>query len=181
MDTIGFIELVSIAKGIEVADAMIKAGNVELIFAKASCPGKYYIMISGNVDSVNASIQQGKAVGDSFIVDSLILSRINPEVIKAINMATMPKNIKAIGVMEFYSVTAAVLAADMAVKSSQVDLIDVRLGTGIAGKSFVVLTGEVGAVNSAIDAGSSEGIKSGMLVNKIVIAKPRPELVESLF
>ncbi len=181
MDTIGFIELTSIAKGIEVADAMIKAGNVELIFAKASCPGKYYIMIAGNVDSVNASIRQGEVVGESFIVDTLILSKINEQVIKAINMSAMPEKVKAVGVMEFFSVTSAILAADIAVKSSLVDIIDIRLGTSIAGKSFVVLTGEVGAVNSAIDAGSASGIDSGMLVSKIVLPKPRPELVESLF
>ncbi len=181
MDTIGFVELTSIAKGIEVADAMIKAANTELIFAKASCPGKYYIMIAGNVDSVTASIRQGSLLGDGSIVDTLVLSKIHPQVIKAINMSAMPKDIKSIGVMEFFSVTAAVLAADVAVKSSLVDLIDIRLGTGIGGKSFVVLTGDVASVNSAVDAGSLAGSESGMLVNKIVIAKPRPELVESLF
>lgn len=181
MDTIGFIELTSIAKGIEVADAMLKAANTELIFAKASCPGKYYIMISGNVDSVTAAIKQGNLMGDGSIVDSLVLSKINPQVIKAINMGVMPKDVKSIGVMEFFSVTAAVLAADVAVKASSVDLIDVRLGTGIAGKSFVVLTGEISSVKTAIEAGSLAGKESGMLVNKIVIAKPRNELVESLF
>ncbi len=181
MDTIGFIELTSIAKGIEVADAMLKAANTELIFAKASCPGKYYIMIAGNVDSVNASITQGNNMGDSYIVDSLVLSKIHPQVIKAINMGVMPNNIRAVGVMEFFSVTSAITSADVAVKSSSVDLIDIRLGTGIGGKSFVVLTGDVASVNSAVDTGSYEGAKNGMLVNKIVIARPREELIESLF
>ncbi len=181
MDTIGFIELTSIAKGIEIADSMLKAASTELIFAKASCPGKYYVMIAGNVDSVTAAINQGATMGDGFVVDSLVLSKIHPQVIKAINMGVMPENISAVGVMEFFSVTAAVRAADVAVKSSLVDLIDVRLGTGIGGKSFVVLTGDVASVNTAIDAGSLAGAENGMLVNKIVIPRPRQELVESLF
>ena len=46
METIGFLELNSIAKGIEVADAVLKAAEVELISAKPSCPGKYHILFS---------------------------------------------------------------------------------------------------------------------------------------
>ena len=38
MDSIGFLEFNSIAKGIEAADAVIKAADVHLAFAKASCP-----------------------------------------------------------------------------------------------------------------------------------------------
>lgn len=54
--------------------------------------------------------------------------------------------------MEFFSVTASVYAADAAVKAADVDLIDVRLGTGIGGKSFVVLTGEVAAFEKPSNA-----------------------------
>lgn len=38
MDTIGFLELNSIAKGIEVVDYMLKAADAKLIMARASCP-----------------------------------------------------------------------------------------------------------------------------------------------
>ena len=42
-ETIGFLELNSIAKGVEAADIILKTAEVELIYAKAGCPGKYYI------------------------------------------------------------------------------------------------------------------------------------------
>lgn len=35
-------------------------------------------------------------------------------------------------------------------KAADVDLVDLRLGTGIGGKSFVILTGEVAAVTEAV-------------------------------
>ena len=41
-ETIGFLELNGIAKGVEAADAMLKAAEVELISARPSCPGKYH-------------------------------------------------------------------------------------------------------------------------------------------
>jgi microcompartment protein CcmL/EutN len=86
----------------------------------------------------------------------------------------------AIGVMEYFSVTASVYSADAAVKAADVDLVDVRLGTGIGGKSFVVLTGEVAAVRAAIEAGIHTPAAEGMLISSVVIPSPHPELLESL-
>jgi len=181
MDTLGFLELSSIAGGIETADAILKVAQIELIYAKASCPGKYYIMVAGQVSNVENAIDRGESLGKGFIVSSLVLPRVHPQVIHAINMTSVPDKIAAIGVMEFFSVTASIVAADTAVKSANVELIDLRLGTGIGGKSFVVLTGDTASVTSAVDTAVNGQMDSGMLLNRIVIPNPRRELVESLF
>jgi microcompartment protein CcmL/EutN len=76
---------------------------------------------------------------------------------------------------------SSILAADTAVKSANVELIDIRLGTGIGGKSFVVLTGDTAAVDAAVASAVRPQMDSGMLVNKIVIPNPRKELIASLF
>lgn len=49
IETVGFLELNSIAKGVEAADAILKAAQVELTFAKPVCPGKYSILFTGEV------------------------------------------------------------------------------------------------------------------------------------
>jgi len=180
MDTIGFLELSSIAGGIEAADYMVKAAQVDLVFAKASCPGKYYIMISGTVSGVNNAVKQGVAIAREFLVSSVVIPGLDPQVIKAVNMSSMPEKFAAIGVLEFYSVASALLAADTAVKAGNVELIDVRLGTGIGGKSFVALTGDTASVASAVGAAAESQKESGMLVNKIVIPNPDREVVASL-
>lgn len=180
MTTIGFLELNSIAKGIEAADAMLKAAETELIFAKASCPGKYYILISGEVAAVKSSIDAGCQVGGGYVIDNMIIPRVHPEVISAINLCTVPDTTNAVGVMEFYSVTASIIAADTAVKSAFVSIVDIRLGTGIGGKSFVVITGETAAVSSAIDAGINAENMQGMVLDHVVIPNPRREIFESL-
>lgn len=180
MVTLGFLELNSIAKGIEVADLMLKAAQTDLVFAKASCPGKYYILISGEVASVKSSIDTGVEFGGSFVIDSLVIPRVHEEVVSAINLCTIPNTTNAIGVMEFYSVTASILAADIAVKSADVSIIDIRLGTGIGGKSFVVISGDTAAVKSAIESGIEPDNIKGMLINQVVIPNPRKEIFESL-
>ncbi|MDR2786310.1 MAG: BMC domain-containing protein [Treponema sp.] len=61
------------------------------------------------------------------------------------------------------------------------EIVDIRLGTGIGGKSFVVLTGDTAAVEAAVTSATRPQMDSGMLVNKIVIPNPRKELIASLF
>ena len=179
-ETIGFLELNSIARGIEAADIVLKTAEVELLFARAGCPGKYEILFTGEVAAVQASIEAGAAVGGEHTVDCCVIPRVHPQVIRAIHLANIPEQMNALGIMEFYSVTASVYGADAAVKAAEVDLIDVRLGTGIGGKSFVILTGEVEAVREAVSCGISTENAQGMLVSSVVIANPRREIFDSL-
>ena len=180
MDSIGFLELNSIAKGIEAADAVIKAADVHLAFARADCPGKYYLLFYGEVAAVQASLAAGRMIGGKHVVDSCVIPRVHPQVIQAIGMANKPEQTGAIGVMEFYSVTASVYGADAAVKAADVSLIHLRLGTGIGGKSFVTLTGDVAAVTESIRCGTTTPNAEGMLVSSVVIPNPAPELFQSL-
>ncbi|SHI75279.1 Carboxysome shell and ethanolamine utilization microcompartment protein CcmL/EutN [Dethiosulfatibacter aminovorans DSM 17477] len=178
--TIGFLELNSIAKGIEAADSMLKAADVELLMACPTCPGKYHVLISGEVSAVQASIEVGTEIGGSFVIDKCIIPRINSQVIQAIQKASEYVQVNAIGIMEFFSVTASIYAADIAVKMSDISLIDVRLGTGIGGKSFVVLSGDVSAVRAAIDSGVADENCEGLGIANVIIPSPNRELFESL-
>ncbi len=178
---IGFLETNSIARGIQAADAILKAADTALISARPSCPGKYQVLFSGEVAAVSASLDAGERSAEGYVVDSVVIPRVHPQVIEAIGMACAPAEMQSLGVMEFFSVTATVYAADAAVKAADVQLLDVRLGTGIGGKSFVVLTGEVSAVNEAVECGVRLAGQSGMAYEKCVIPNPRPEIFESIY
>ena len=172
--TIGFLELNSIAKGVQAADA-------QLVFAKAVCPGKYIVLFTGEVAAVTSALEAGEAIAGVTAVDSVVIPSVDRQVIKAINLSTVPEQTGAVGVMEFFSVTEAIYAADSAVKAADVTLIDVRLATGIGGKSFVVLTGDVSAVESSVKAGTQAASDKGLVVSSVVIPNPRPEIFESLY
>jgi microcompartment protein CcmL/EutN len=43
--SIGLIELSSIAAGFAVADAMLKAANIQLILSRSICSGKYMVWV----------------------------------------------------------------------------------------------------------------------------------------
>ncbi|MDR0569737.1 MAG: BMC domain-containing protein [Clostridiales Family XIII bacterium] len=179
MRSIGFLELSSIVKGIEAADAVIKASDVALVFARPTCPGKYGILFSGDVAAVKAAMEAGEAVGSFAVADSAVIPRIHPQVLEALWQSAVPSAPAALGLMEFFSIAAAIRAADAAVKSAAVELLDLRLGVGVGGKSFVALSGEVAAVAEAVRRGvAAEG--GGLLVAEAVLPNPAPELYESL-
>jgi microcompartment protein CcmL/EutN len=180
LSAIGFLEFSSIARGIEAADAVLKAADVVLVFAAPTCPGKYSFLFTGEVAAVAASMDAGRKIGDCFVVDSVVIPNIHPQVVQAIGMSTTPEELNALGVMEFFSITAAIYAADAAVKAANVELLDIRLGTGIGGKSYVVLTGEVAAVTESVNCGVAAEGGGGLLVASVVIPHPSRELFENL-
>ncbi len=180
MESIGILESSSIARGVEAADAALKAAEITLLYAKMVCPGKYTILFYGDVAAVRASVEAGADVLKEYLVDSVVIARVHPQVIKAIELAAPAEGMNAVGVMEFYSITAAVYAADAAVKAAEVSLLDIRLGIGIGGKSVVFLTGDVSAVSEAVKSGMEQGGEKGLALNCAVIPSPREEIFAQL-
>ena len=175
---IGIVEVSSIARGYQVADAVLKRADVEIVVNRTICPGKYMVLISGDVDAVNASIETGIQVGAHSVVDHFIIPNVHADVFPAISGVAHLPELKALGVIEGFSVASVIEAADAAVKAANIQLINVHLAMAIGGKGFVVLTGEVGAVESAVEAGAAIIEKKGLLVEKVVIPSPRKEIID---
>ena len=175
---IGIVEVSSIARGYQVADAVLKRADVEIVVNRTICPGKYMVLISGDVDAVNASIETGIQVGAHSVVDHFIIPNVHPDVFPAISGVAHLPELKALGVIESFSVASVIEAADAAVKAANIQLLNVHLAMAIGGKGFVVLTGEVGAVESAVEAGAAIIEKKGLLVEKVVIPSPRKEIID---
>jgi microcompartment protein CcmL/EutN len=177
---IGLIETNSVAKGIECADEMLKASDVGILIARPACPGRYLAMISGDVGSVQNSLDVGKDVAGEFLVDFFVLPNVHPDVFPALSCATSLSELRALGIIETYSSASCITAADAAVKAADVDLIEIRCATGLAGKSFVTMSGDVAAVNAAVDAGVELLATEGFIQSYVVIPSPSKELYKSL-
>ena len=86
----------------------------------------------------------------------------------------------AVGIMETFSLAAAIIAADTAVKAADVTLIEIRLGRGLGGKSFIILTGDVAAVKAANSAASALDEVKGLMSGSVVIPSPHPDLIKAI-
>ncbi len=179
-NSIGLIELTSIAAGYLACDAMLKAADVELVLSRSICSGKYMIMVRGEVASVEAAVSAGISQGNFSIIDSFVIPNLHETVFPAISGSNKVETLEALGIVESFSVASLIEGADAAVKTANVELIEIRLAMALGGKAFVTLTGDVAAVQSAVDSAAAVVGQKGMLVNKVVIAHPRPELLNEL-
>jgi len=176
-NAIGMIEFSSIVRGIETSDFMVKAAQIELLRASTVCPGKYIVIIAGSTGDVTASMEEGKKRAGEYMVDTLLIPNVHPQLIPAISMTAPVEYKGAVGALEFYSIASAVTAADVAAKAANISLIEVKIGYAIGGKGVVTFTGEVGAVRAAV-AAAQKGAE--LLVGATVIPRPSPKIFETL-
>ncbi len=180
MNSLGMVEIVSIPAGIEAADTMLKAAAVELVTAQPVCAGKYIVIVTGDVAAINASVKAGKESAGAMLIDSVVISGIHEQVPRAVNACSEIGRVNAVGVMETFSLCAAVITADAAVKAADINLIEIRLGRGLGGKSFITMTGDVAAVKAAVDAAKAVPEAQGLMSASVVIPSPHPDIIKSL-
>ena len=176
MNAVGLIELNSIASGFEVTDAMLKAADVELIISRTICSGKYMVIVGGEVAAVRSAVDSGMVVLEGSVIDTMVIPNVHPSIFPAIAGSNPVEANGALGIVESFSVASLIEAADAAVKAAKVNLLAIRLAMALGGKAFFSITGEVSAVRAAVEAGSAVVIKKGLLVNRVVIAAPSPQL-----
>jgi len=180
--SIGLLELCSVARGVEAADAILWRASVEMLFAAPVQPGKYVMLFAGSVQDVRAALARGVETAGEDLVDELEIPQVHPQVERGLRRAGGIINgvLDAVGVIETKTVAAAIVAADVALKTATVDLLDLRIANGLGGKSFLLLTGEVSDVRSSVGAGARSAADRDELAREVVIARPHPDLVNHL-
>lgn len=180
LTAIGLIEFTTIHTGIEAADAMLKTASVEPFMLKTLCPGKFIAGVHGEIGAVSSSVDAGRAIDASSVVDCFTIPNVHPDVVAALSACTQLTKPGALGVIETFSVASAILSADAAVKAADVSLLDVRTALGLGGKGYVLLTGDVGAVEASIASGMQCARERGLLVGTTILPRPDPQLLRQL-
>ena len=177
MDTLGLVEVRSIAAGAELADRMVKAAEVELVGAAPSCRGRSVCRVAGarpaGDPAVAAARQSGRALSGAFVI-----AQISVQVLAALKKSFPAEKGDALAVLEYRTVAAGITAADAAVKRAAVRVLRLVTGQGINGKSYFVLGGDVASVTEAVDAATTAA--DAYLVEAVVIPRPDPQLVQAL-
>ena len=180
LNSLGLVEMSSIAAGMEAADIMLKTSEVELIISRSICSGKYMVLIGGDVAAVQTAVETASQTIDYALIDTFVIPNVHRDIFPALSGHTDVKELQSLGILESFSVASLIEGADSAVKSASVQLLEIRLAMALGGKAFCTITGDVAAVQSAIDTGAKLISEKGLLVNKVVIAQPRKELLSEL-
>jgi len=182
LDSIGLIEVTSIAQGYLAEDAMLKAARVERLLARTICSGKYLIVVAGDVASVEAAVEAGATSAAATLIEQRVLPHVHPSVFPAVaGTADVEDGAgQALGVIETFSASSIIEVADAAAKSAAVTLLRVHLAMAIGGKGFLLLAGDVANVEAAVAAGTTLAGDEGILVGSAVIAHAHRDLFREL-
>lgn len=178
--SIGMIEYTTVSTGIQAADTLVKTADVEIIEAQVVCPGKYIVIISGELSAIKASVDACKTKFGEKLIDSFVLGNVHEDVFPAIYATAEVDNPRSLGVIETFSGASAIVAADAAAKTADVKLVELRIARGMCGKSYLLLTGEVAAVTAAIENAKASAKEGGMLLDYSIIPNPDPKLWEKI-
>jgi microcompartment protein CcmL/EutN len=172
---VAIIEFDSIAVGIEAGDAMVKRATLGVIHSGTVQPGKYIVLIAGDVASVEESLAAGRGIGNEAIIDTVFLPDIHPEVVAAIRGGREFQDGEALGIIETRTVAAVIEAADAAVKGATVTAARIELADGLGGKGYALFGGVLSEVEAGVAAGVA-AIKPSQLIASTVIPQLHDEM-----
>lgn len=179
--SIGGLEFQSISIGMQVADAIVKKANVEIIYFKTICPGKFLVIVTGDEGEVNEAIDYGEQVAGKTLVDCFKVHAVSLSIIDAFkNRYEKMETIDALGIVETRKVCTGIKALDVVLKAADVTLLKIYLAFAIGGKLVFAVTGSV----SSIEAGISECksiLSDYECANIAVIPSPSDEMLSSMF
>ncbi|MGK7346131.1 MAG: BMC domain-containing protein [Candidatus Nitrospinota bacterium M3_3B_026] len=173
---VALIELRSIARGVKTADEMVKKAPVRLMEARTVCPGKYIIVVAGEVGPVEEAYRAGAAHAGEMIVDDMFLPNAHEQLIPAMEACVEVGGIESLAIIEVFSVASVILSADAAAKAAEVTLIELRMANGLGGKSFYTMTGELHEIEAAAEAGVAIIAEQGTLLCHEIIPNPHQDI-----
>ena len=176
---IGLLEFRSVAAGIVAADAMVKRAPIDELVAGSVQPGKYLVLVAGEVADVEESVEAGRTVAAGSLVAEIVLHDVHEAVVAALRGDRIPGPVEALGVIETTTVAPVLAAADAGIKGAAVDLLEVNVADGLGGKAYLLFGGAVSDVEAAVTIGSGR-VPDGSLVGAEVIAQLHEEMGDNL-
>ncbi len=175
---IGVLEISSISRGYFTLDKLVKKAASRILEASSVSPGKFLILINGEVADVEESMNEALLIAHPYVLDSVHIPDIHPEVLPAIYAQNQFPVEESLGIVEVTTVSSGVLAADRACKESNVHLIDFRMARGIGGKSYFFITGSLDNVESGTETAQETLFEKATLVRTDIIARPHEDFLK---
>jgi microcompartment protein CcmL/EutN len=177
---LGILELSSIARGIKVADAVVKRAPARLVMSRPVAGGKHLVVFEGPVAEVEESMGAGAELAADELLDRLELPYAHEQLWAVLDEPVRgegwaeDEESEAVAIVETRTVCAAIEAADAACKAAPVTIRDVRLAVGITGKAFFTFTGALADVEASADAARAAADERLLVLE--VIPSPHAEI-----
>jgi microcompartment protein CcmL/EutN len=177
---LGFLELSSISRGLYLTDAILKKAPVRVLASQPVSSGKHVVLYVGDVASVEESHAEALEKSDGTVLKQVLIPGVHEQLAPYLDSIwtqepTRSPAGESVGIVESTTMAGAIIAADTALKAARVSLCRMRLGQGIGGKAYFVLTGRQEEVEAAVEAAQEclRGIES--LCRADIVPRPQDE------
>jgi microcompartment protein CcmL/EutN len=175
------IEFRDIPAGVDATDAMLKKAPIAFIKAGTITRGRFLTLIGGSTAAVGESLREARFRAGESVLDHLLLADVHPRVYDAILGGRRAAGTGALAVIETDTVASNVRAAELALKGTPVELVELRLAdSGLSGKGVSIYQGELPDIEAAVDIVLGYMRQEGGQVRHTVISAPHDALVRQL-
>ncbi len=174
---IGVVEFSDIPTGMVATDAMLKRAPISLIRSGTITAGRYLTLIGGTPASVDESLRAGLLAGGECVLDHVFLADVHAQLYEGMLGARRTAGAGSFAVLETETVAANVRAVERALKATNVELVEIRLGDqGLAGKGVSIVRGELHDVEAAVALAVAELAEVGSEVSTQIVSAPHDRL-----
>jgi microcompartment protein CcmL/EutN len=173
------LELATIARGIVALDAMAKRAETTIVASRTLSPGRYLILLSGEVAEIEEAMDAGAGAAGEDVVDQVIIRDPHRDLRGALSSQLQPPPLDSIAIVEASAVSSTLLAVDRTLKEADVRLLELRLGAGLSGKGVFTLTGPLHMIEAAKEV-IHDVVHASRLIRLELIAQPHPDLPRHL-
>ena len=146
------IEFRDIPTGIDATDAMLKKAPIAFVKSGTISRGRFLTLIGGSTAAVEESLREGLFRAGECVLDHLLLADVHPRVYDAILGGRRAAASGALAIIETDTVASNVRAAELALKGTPVELVELRLAdSGLSGKGVSIYQGELADIEAAVE------------------------------
>ena len=152
---LAMLQIADVPRGLRALDGLVKEAPVEVLAAGTVQSGHYLIAFLGQVEAATRSFARASELSGESTVDSVLLpdaeERIVPAFRDDVVRAPVRASGDALGVIQTAACPVLLSAIDAALKGARVDLVELRVAEGLAGKALATLWGDLADVEAAIE------------------------------
>jgi microcompartment protein CcmL/EutN len=173
-EALGILETKGVVPLAAAADAMVKAGDVDLAGWAYIGGALVHVFVTGSLGDVESAVAAGepaaRRVGEFH--GALVLSQ--PEMVVGALFPPRPEGQRrasgALGIVETTGYVGSVAAVDVMVKEADVEVVSLTIGSG--GRVATMVDGRLDEVTSAVRSGAARAGEAAQLNGQIVISRP---------
>jgi microcompartment protein CcmL/EutN len=175
------VDFADIPTGVTATDALVKASPIAWMRSGTVSRGRFLTLLGGSPAAVEVALERCLASAGNRVLDHVLLAHAHEQLVAGLRGARQGTAEGAVAILETGTASATVLAAERALKTAPVRLLEIRIAEDeLDGKALAVYQGELPDLEAAMESAQRELTSRGAAWRLEVIPAPHEALLQQL-